>query len=135
VTRNRTSKLYFVVLSKAGPKRDQSPEEAERIQQEQIRHNLMLLLAHGPVTDDDVLRGISIYAASDREVVEQLARQDLAVVAGRLVRDSQLVRIPGGLPTVVPKRLVISKTQAAHRHTANNFAASQIKRQSLHYHV
>ncbi len=85
-----SAKRYFVVLSKAGPKRDQSPEETDRIQQEHIRHNLALrasgvLLVHGPVTDDDDLRGIAIYAANDKEEVEQLVKQNPAVIAGRLV--------------------------------------------------
>jgi uncharacterized protein YciI len=81
---------YFLALSKAGPKRDQPPEEADRIQKEHLRHNLELrargiLLVHGPVTDDEDLKGIGIYVGAAKEEVQRLVDSNPSAVAGRLI--------------------------------------------------
>jgi uncharacterized protein len=85
-----TGKPYIMVLLKSGPKRDQSPELAAKIQQEHLRHLLTLrlkgkLLVNGPVLDDSVLRGISIYNSTNKDEITELLEADPAVIAGRLI--------------------------------------------------
>ncbi|MBV6479685.1 MAG: hypothetical protein HGGPFJEG_02476 [Ignavibacteria bacterium] len=83
-------KPYCIRLYKAGPDRDQSPEEEEKIQTEHLRYLMKLraegiLLVSGPVIDDFILKGIGIFNTSESEVVKKLCDEDPAVKAGRLV--------------------------------------------------
>ncbi len=85
-----SGKQYCVRLYKAGPNRNQPPEEAEKIQTEHLRHLFRLraegkLLINGPVIDDPGLKGISIFSTTDKEEVKRLSDEDPAVKAGRLV--------------------------------------------------
>jgi uncharacterized protein YciI len=75
--------------------------EADRLQQEHLRHLFMLrnegkLLLNGPVLDDGDLIGIAIYAGQDHDAVRALAEADPSVKAGRLRVDVRpLFGIPG----------------------------------------
>ncbi len=85
-----SGKQYCARLFKAGPNRDQLPEEAEKIQMEHLRYLFQLraegkLLINGPILDDPKLKGISIFNTTDAEEVKRLSEEDPAVKAGRLV--------------------------------------------------
>jgi uncharacterized protein len=72
---------YTLVLLSRGPVRDQSEAEADRLQQEHLRHLFTLrnegsLLLNGPVLDDGDLAGIGIFAGQDRDAVRALAEAD-----------------------------------------------------------
>jgi uncharacterized protein len=94
-------RAYTLVLLWAGPHRDQDEAEADRLQQEHLRHLFTLrnegkLLLNGPVLDDGDLVGIAIYAGQDHEAVRALAETDPSVEAGRLrVEVRPLFGIPG----------------------------------------
>ena len=65
---------YTLVLLWEGPKRDQAGAEADRLQQEHLRHLFTLrnegkLLLNGPVLDESELVGIAIYAGQDSDAV------------------------------------------------------------------
>ena len=83
-------KLYCLFLYKAGPNRNQPPEEAEAIQWAHLRYLFSLraegkLVINGPVTDDSDLAGVGIFNLTDVEEVKGLLSADPAVIAGRLV--------------------------------------------------
>jgi uncharacterized protein YciI len=72
---------YTLVLLSRGPVRDQSEAEADRLQQEHLRHLFTLrnegsLLLNGPVLDDGDLAGIGNFAGQDRDAVRALAEAD-----------------------------------------------------------
>ncbi len=96
-----SGRAYTLVLLWAGPVRDHGPAEAERLQQEHLRHLFTLrnegkLLLNGPVTDGGELVGIAIYAGQDHDAVRALAEADPAVMAGRLRAEVRpLFGIPG----------------------------------------
>ncbi len=86
----KSRRLYCVRLFKPGPSRNQSPEEADKIQLEHIRYLTQLraegkILINGPVIDDDEISGIGIFSTADKEEVRRLSDEDPAVRAGRLV--------------------------------------------------
>src|SRR5512133_3106614 len=90
-----SGKQYCVRLFKAGLNRDQGPVEAEKIQMEHLRYLFQLraegkLLINGPILDDPVLKGISIFNTTDVEEVKKLSDGDPAVKAGRLVYEIYL---------------------------------------------
>lgn len=60
-----------------------------------------ILLINGPVIDDPVLKGVSIFDTTDLEEVRRLSESDPAVQAGRLVFELYpWFGIPGdGLPS------------------------------------
>jgi uncharacterized protein YciI len=81
---------YCFRIYKAGPNRNQPPELAEQIQSAHQRYLFLLrsegkLLINGPIIDDPVLKGISIFNTTDKEEVKRLSDADPAVQAGRLV--------------------------------------------------
>lgn len=85
-----SGKQYCARLFKAGPKRDQPPEEADKIQKEHLRYLIQLraegkLLINGPILDDAELKGLSIFNTTNIEEVKKLSDADPAVKAGRLV--------------------------------------------------
>jgi uncharacterized protein YciI len=85
-----SGKQYCLRLYKAGPNRNQPPEEADEIQKAHLRYLLGLrvkgiLLINGPVIDDPELKGVSIFNTSDKEEVKRLSEGDPAVKAGRLI--------------------------------------------------
>jgi uncharacterized protein YciI len=92
VTQNAISsrRQYCIRLYKAGPNRNQPPDEAEKIQIEHLRYLSRLraegiLLINGPIIDDPKLKGIAIFKTTDEEEVKRLSDGDPAVRAGRLV--------------------------------------------------
>ena len=94
-------KQYCVRIFKVGPNRDQSQAEAEQIQREHLRYLFNLksegvLLINGPVIDDPVLKGVSIFNTTDKEEVKNLSDEDPAVKAGRLIYEVYLwLGLPG----------------------------------------
>jgi uncharacterized protein YciI len=81
---------YCLRLYRAGPNREQAPEEARRIQMEHLRYLFQLraegrILINGPIVDDTELQGIAIFNTTDKEEVKRLADGDPAVKAGRVV--------------------------------------------------
>src|SRR5690242_9955172 len=83
-------KQYSVRFFKAGPIRNQSAAEAEKIQKEHLRYLFRLksdgmLLINGPVLNDPVLKGVSIFNTTDLATVKRLSDADPAVISGRLV--------------------------------------------------
>ena len=85
-----SGKHYCLRLYKAGPNRNQSTAEAEKIQMEHLRYLMQLredgiVLINGPVINDDELKGISIFNTTDKDEVARLSDEDPAVKAGRLV--------------------------------------------------
>lgn len=83
-------KLYCIRIYKAGPSRNQSPAESEKIQTEHLRYLMLLrtkgiLLINGPIIDDPEFKGLGIFNTSDKEEVVKLSDGDPAVKAGRLV--------------------------------------------------
>ena len=92
---------YTLVLLWEGPVRDHSEAEADRLQQEHLRHLFTLrnqgsLLLNAPVLDDGDLAGIGIFAGQDYDAVRALAEADPSVEAGRLRVDVRpMFGIPG----------------------------------------
>ncbi len=85
-----SGKQYCVRLYKAGPNRNQPPDEADKIQMEHLRYLMQLraegkLLISGPVIEDPELKGVGIFNTTDIEEVKRLSDGDPAVRAGRLV--------------------------------------------------
>jgi uncharacterized protein YciI len=87
-----SGRRYCLRLYKMGPKRDQPPEEADKIQMEHLRYLFQLraegkILINGPILDDAELEGIAIFNTTDKEEVKRLSDGDPAVKAGRLVHE------------------------------------------------
>ncbi len=85
-----TMQKYFIIFLKRGPNRDQSPEEAEKIQAEHLAYlgglyKQGILNMNGPVGDGGEIAGISVYSTATIEEAVELAEADPAVKAGRLV--------------------------------------------------
>ncbi len=85
-----SGKQYCLRLYKAGPNRNLPPAELEQNQAEHLRYLLQLqqegiLLINGPVINDPVLKGVSIFNTIDMEEVKRLSDEDPAVKVGRLV--------------------------------------------------
>jgi uncharacterized protein YciI len=91
---------YFVVIKKNGPKRDQSPELAAKIQADHLtylkaKRDEGVVLIGGPFDDDSSdWRSISIINAASEEEARRAAAQDPAVLAGRLVFEVHAVWFP-----------------------------------------
>ncbi|MDX1636621.1 MAG: YciI family protein [Balneolaceae bacterium] len=84
-----TMQKYFVVFLKAGPTRNHTKEEAEKIQQQHLDYlSEVYLQGHtsiaGPFAGDGEIRGIVIYNTATVDQARALAEQDPAVQAGRL---------------------------------------------------
>ena len=85
-----SGKQYCVRLYKAGPNRNQPPDEVEKTQIENLQYLSQLrvegkLLINGPIPDDPELKGISIFKTTDKEEVKRFSEGNPAVKAGRLV--------------------------------------------------
>lgn len=85
-------KRYVMAFLKAGPDRDQPPDEAQALQrehQDNIRRMAEAgkLVVAGPFMDDGDIRGIYVFAVDSVEEAEALTATDPAVQAGRLVME------------------------------------------------
>lgn len=85
-------KTYYFVYLKAGLKRDQTKEEAEKIQRAHMDNigrlaNEGKLIIAGPFLDKGDVRGIYIFNVSSLEEAEQLTNTDPAVISGRLMME------------------------------------------------
>jgi uncharacterized protein len=83
-------KQYWFVMLKKGPKRDQSAEEAQKIQAGHMANiksyaDRGALQIAGPFMDDGDWRGIFILDVPDRAAAEAMCNDDPAIKAGRLV--------------------------------------------------
>lgn len=85
-------KTYYLVFLKSGPNRNQSKEEAQKIQQAHLANITRLaemgkIVIAGPLLDDSEVRGIFIFDADSQEEVQELCSTDPAVKAGRLIAE------------------------------------------------
>lgn len=85
-----TMQKYFIIFLKEGPNRDQSKEEAEKIQAGHLEYlgglfKKGILNLNGPVGDESNIAGFSVYSTSTLEEAVKLAEADPAVKAGRLI--------------------------------------------------
>jgi len=83
---------YVMAFLKAGPNRNQSKEEAEKLQAAHMANIGRMaeegkLVLAGPFLDDDELKGIYIFAVETVEEAEALTSSDPAIKAGRLVME------------------------------------------------
>jgi uncharacterized protein YciI len=83
-------KTYYLVFLKKGPNRSHDSTTASKIQEQHIAH-LDKMASEGkmdicgPLMDNQDIRGICIYNVATKEEVIQLASEDPAVKAGRLI--------------------------------------------------
>ena len=83
---------YVMAFLKAGPNRNQSKEEAEKLQAAHMANIGRMaeegkLVLAGPFLDDGEFRGIYIFAVETVEEAEALTSSDPAIKAGRLVME------------------------------------------------
>ena len=81
---------YFMAFLKSGPNRDQSEEEATKLQEAHQAHlGRMYELGYadisGPFGDDGDLRGITVYNVPTLKMADSLANLDPMMQSGRLV--------------------------------------------------
>ncbi len=107
-------KQYVMAFLKSGPNRNQTPEEAERLQKAHLENigrmaNEGKLVVAGPFMDDGEIRGIYIFNVKTVEEAKALTETDPAIQAGRLVMElhpwygsaalMKVVEIHNSLPT------------------------------------
>lgn len=85
-----TMQKYFVVFLKRGPHRDQTEAEEAEIQERHLAYLSHLYQTGqtsitGPFEDDSDILGIVVFNTTTADEARQLAEQDPAVKAGRLV--------------------------------------------------
>jgi uncharacterized protein YciI len=85
-------KKYFLCLLKTGPNRNQTEEEAKKIQEGHMAHINKLaaegkIHLAGPMGDDGDIRGILVFDVETLEEAYALEGEDPAVKAGRLIMD------------------------------------------------
>ena len=83
-------KQYFICFLKSGPNRNQSKEQAEKIQEKHLAHLASLYYdgytcATGPFGNDGEIKGIIIFKTATLMEAEKLAKSDPAVISGRLI--------------------------------------------------
>ncbi len=83
---------YVMAFLKSGPNRDQTPEEAEKLQAAHMANIGRLadegvLVLAGPFLDDGELRGIYIFAVESVEEARELTATDPAIQEGRLIME------------------------------------------------
>ncbi len=83
---------YVMAFLKAGPNRDQSPEEAEKLQRAHLDNINKLaedgkLVLAGPFMDDGEVRGIYVFDVKTIQEAEELTQTDPAIQAGRLTME------------------------------------------------
>lgn len=85
-------KKYFIAFLKEGPKRDQSKDEADKIQAAHMAHlgkladekRACMIGPFGQDAETDI-QGIIVFSVPDKAEAERLAAMDPAVQAGRLL--------------------------------------------------
>ena len=87
-------KQYFMVFLKKGPNRDQSKEEAEKLQAAHQAHlNRLAESRHiclvGPSDGTNDIQGFAVFSVPTKAEALKLASQDPMVKAGRLTIDVQ----------------------------------------------
>jgi uncharacterized protein len=85
-------RTYVMAFLKAGPNRNRSREEAQRLQQAHMANINRLaaegkLVLAGPFADDGPLRGIYIFDVATVAEAEALTKTDPAIQAGSLVME------------------------------------------------
>lgn len=85
-------KTYVVALLKAGPNRDRSAEDAQKLQRAHMDNINRLategkLVIAGPFADNGPLRGIYVFDVATVAEAEALTRTDPAIRAGSLVME------------------------------------------------
>lgn len=83
---------YVMAFLKSGPNRDQTPEEAEKLQAAHMANIGRLadegvLVLAGPFLDGGDLRGIYIFAVESVEEARELTTTDPAIQEGRLIME------------------------------------------------
>lgn len=83
-------KMYVMAFLKQGPNRNQSPEEAAKLQQAHLA-NIRRMAASGELVlagpfekNESGIQGIYIFNVTSTEAAEQLTQSDPAIQAGRL---------------------------------------------------
>jgi len=85
-----TMQKYFIVFLKSGPERNQTEEEAARLQNEHLAYlgNLYeqgIINLNGPTGGEGDIRGFSVYNVATIEEAIEYANADPMVLAGRLI--------------------------------------------------
>ena len=85
-------RTYVMAFLKAGPNRNRSREDAQKLQQAHMANINRLaaegkLVLAGPFADDGPLRGIYIFDVATVAEAEALTRSDPAIQAGSLVME------------------------------------------------
>ncbi|XWN36711.1 MAG: YciI family protein [Balneola sp.] len=85
-----TMQKYFIVFLKEGPTRNQSEEDASKIQRLHLAYladlyKKEIIVLNGPGGDGGTIKGFSLYAVATKEEAIKLASKDPAVKAGRLI--------------------------------------------------
>ncbi len=84
-----TMQKYFIVFLKSGPNRNQSDEEAMKLQQEHLAYlgglyEEGIINLNGPSGGEGDIRGFSVYNVATIEQAREYAENDPMVKAGRL---------------------------------------------------
>ena len=87
-------KQYYMVFLKKGPNRDQSEEEAKRLQAAHLGHlNKLAESRHiclvGPSDGTNDIQGFAVYSVPNKAEAMRLASEDPMVKAGRLTIEVQ----------------------------------------------
>lgn len=85
-----TMQKYFIVFLKTGPERSQPMEVAQDIQKKHLAYlgglyEKGFITLNGPSGGEGDIRGFSVYTVATMDKARELAEQDPAVKAGRLV--------------------------------------------------
>ena len=84
-----TMQKYFIVFLKSGPNRDQSEEEAAKLQEEHLAYlgglfQKGIINLNGPTDGEEEIQGFSVYNVATIEQALEYAKADPMVKAGRL---------------------------------------------------
>jgi len=82
-------RVFYMVMLNRGSKRDHPQEEVMQIQRDHLANITRLakegyIVMAGPMMEDGDLRGIFIFDAENKEIVDSLCKTDPAIAAGRL---------------------------------------------------
>ncbi|MFV1884823.1 MAG: YciI family protein [Balneola sp.] len=85
-----TMQKYFIVFLKSGPNRNQSEDEAAKLQEQHLAYlgglyEQGIINLNGPTGGEGDIRGFSVYNVATMEQALEYANADPMVKAGRLV--------------------------------------------------